>query len=162
MKGKLIIASAVAALFTSTAWAQMGPGMMGAVGPGGSGRGPGMMGGYGPGGSGMGPGMMGGYGRGGFGGLELSEEQRAKIAEIQQDITRKQWDLMRKMHDQGYSMHQFGATGSVDESAARKAYQDMADARKAMFEATLDARKRMEAVLTKEQREQLRGESHCG
>jgi len=118
--------------------------------------GPGMMGGYGPGGYGMGPGMMGGYGPGGYGGLNLSDEQRAKIAAIQQEVSRKQWDLIGKMHEQGYHMDQFNAPGTVDESAARKAYQVMSDAHKAMFETMLESRKRIDAVLTNEQREQLR------
>ncbi len=175
MKRKLIAAAAVAALFSATAWAQMGPGMMG-----GYGMGPGMMGGYGPGGYGMGPGMMGpgmtgGYGMGpgmmgpgmmgGYGayaGLNLSDEQRAKIAEIQQDVSRKQWELMGKMREQGFQMHRFDAPGTADDSAARKAYQVMADARKAMFENSLDARKRIDAVLTKDQREQLQRSPHCG
>lgn len=104
----------------------------------------------------MGQGMMGGYGQGGYAGLNLSDEQRGKIGEIQQDVSRRQWELMGKMHEQSYHMHQFDAPGPVDESAARKSYQVMSDAHKAMFESTLEARKRIEAVLTKEQLEQQR------
>ena len=147
MKRILIAVAAAAALLAAPAWAQMGPGMMGGYGtgpgmtgpgmmggygpggygPGGYGMGPGMMGGYGPGGYGpggygMGPGMMGGYG--GYGGLNLTDEQRAKIDAIQQEASRKQWDLMGKTHEQ-------------------------------MSALMLDARKRVDAVLTKEQREQL-------
>ena len=137
MKRILIAAAAAAALLAAPAWAQMGPGMMGGYGtgpgmmggygpggygPGGYGMGPGMMGGYSPGGYGMGPGMMGGYG--GYGGLNLTDEQRAKIDAIQQEASRKQWDLMGKTHEQ-------------------------------MSALMLDARKRVDAVLTKEQREQL-------
>jgi len=166
MKRKLIAAAAIAALFSAAAWAQMGPGMMGGSGPG-YGMGPGMMGGYGPGGmgpgmmggygpGGMGPGMMGGYGPGGYGGLNLRDEQRAKITAIQQEVSRKQWELMGKMHEQSYHMDQFNAPGAVDESVARKAYQVMSDAHKAMFETMLESRKRIDAVLTNEQREQLR------
>jgi Spy/CpxP family protein refolding chaperone len=132
----------------------MGPGMMG--GYGGYGMGPGIMGGYG--GYGMGPGMMGGYGGyGGYGyGVDLSREQRAKMAEIQQEFGRKQWNLMEKMHEEGGPMYQAFGSGALDEKAARKAYQDMADAQKQMFEAQLEARKKIDAVLTPEQREQMR------
>ena len=155
MKRKLIAAAAIAALFSATAWAQMGPGTMGPgmMGPGM--MGPGMMG---PGM--MGPGMMPGYGP--YSGINLSDEQRAKIAEIQQDVWRRQWDLMGKMHEQGFQMHQLFDPGKSDDAAARKAYQTMADAHKQMFEATLDARKRIDAVLTKEQREQLKRNSRGG
>ena len=133
--------------------------MMGGYG---YGMGPGMMGGYGGYGSGygMGPGMMGGYGgygpRGyGYGyGLNLSDEQRSKIAAIQREDYEKRWKVMEKMHDQGGPMDLLW--GAKDDKEARKAYQEMADAQKEMFELNLQTRKRMDAVLTPEQREQLK------
>jgi Spy/CpxP family protein refolding chaperone len=170
MKRKLILAAAIAAVFSAAAWAQwgpgygMGPGMMGGY----YGMGPGMMWGDGPGG--MGPGMMGGYGmRGGDGpgmmwgyggdeyrGLKLTAEQRAKIADIRRDVSRKHWELMGKVHDERYQVYEYDAAGKLDENAARKAYQALNDAHKALFEYGLEARKRIEAVLTDEQRDQLR------
>ena len=57
----------------------------------GYGMGPGMMGGgYGA-GYGMGPGMM-GYGW--RADLNLTSEQRGKIAKIENDVRRKHWELM--------------------------------------------------------------------
>jgi Spy/CpxP family protein refolding chaperone len=126
----------------------MGPGMMGGYegyGPG-YGMGPGMMGGYGP-------GMMGGYGRGGYGAaLNLTDEQRDKIAEIQRDLAQKRWTLMASMHEQRFAMFKSGA---ADDATLRKSFQAMQETQKQMFEASLDAGKRMEAVLTPEQRKQL-------
>ena len=105
----------------------MGPGMMGGygMGPGmmgGYGMGPGMMGGYG-----MGPGMMGGCGGYGYGynALNLSDAQRDKIAKIQEEAGRSQWEIMSKM-------------------------------RAAAVQGAVEAQKKIDAVLTKEQREQLR------
>jgi Spy/CpxP family protein refolding chaperone len=123
----------------------------GGYGPG-YGMGPGMMGGYGPGG--MGPGMMGGFGPGAYYGLDLTTEQRAKIGEIRKEFSEKQWELMGKLHAQGGPMDEAFA-GPFDEKAARKAYESMADAHKKMFEASLQMRKRIEAVLTPEQRQQM-------
>ncbi|HXZ92943.1 MAG TPA: Spy/CpxP family protein refolding chaperone [Burkholderiales bacterium] len=154
----------------------MGPGMMGGYG----GYGPGMMGGYGgygpgygmgPGygrgygrGSGMGPGMMGGYGPGGCGGygygwehLKLTDEQRAKIDKILQDSAHQRWELMGKMHEQGWKMRELYASGKADDGALKQAYDTMSAMRKSMFENNLETRKKIDAVLTKEQREQLRG-----
>ncbi len=145
----------------------MGPGMMGSYGQG-YGMCPGMMGGYGQGygmgfgmmggygqGYGMGPGMMGGYyGHGGYADLDLSPEQRAQMRAIQRDLMQKRWQLMEQMHAQAET---FDDAGAFDEQAARRAYDAMAAARKQMFEAQLDARKRMTAVLTDEQRARLRG-----
>jgi len=115
------------------------------------GMGPGMMGGYGDGGYGMGPGMMGGY-RGAYADLKLTDEQRDKIAEIQNDLFRKRWALMSSMHEQRY---QALRSGERDEAAQRKSFEAMQAIQKQMFESSLDASKRMEAVLTPEQRKQL-------
>ena len=131
-----------------------GHGMMGGHG-GGYGMGPGMMGGYG-GGSGMGPGMMGGYGKEALAGLKLSAEQQKQITAIQQETARSMWQLMGTMHEQGYHMHGMFGPGAFDEAAARKAFQAMQDARQAMFDLQLEAHKKIDAVLTKEQRDQLR------
>jgi Spy/CpxP family protein refolding chaperone len=144
----------------------MGPGMMGGYGPGGGyGMGPGMMGGYGRGyGYGMGPGMMGGYGPGGCGGygygwenLKLSDAQRTKIDKILEDSARQRWELMGKMHEQGWKMRELYASGKADDAALKQAYDTMSAMRKSMFENNLETRKKIDAVLTKEQREQLRG-----
>ena len=147
------------ALLAGAALAQpygMGPGMMG--GGGGYGPGPGMMGGYGGGGGwGMGPGMMGGaYGADALAGLDLSAEQRKQIAEIQEQTAKARWQLMGTMHEQDYHMYGMMGMGSVDEAAARKGYEAMAATQKAMFDLSLGAIKRIDAVLTPEQREKLR------
>jgi Spy/CpxP family protein refolding chaperone len=140
MKRILISAAlAGAAILAGTALGQgygMGPGMMG--------------GGHGP-GYGMGPGMMGGYGPG-YAALNLTDEQRKKIDAIQEEVWSKQGELMGRMHAQSYRMHDFG---KADDAAARKAFDEMATAHKQMFETRLEARKRIDAVLTPEQRKQL-------
>lgn len=136
-----------------------GPGMMG--GHGGYGTGPGMMGGYGhggPGGRGMGPGMMWQHGGpGDMRALDLSADQRKKIDEIMEETSKAHWALMGTMHQQDFHMHRRFGPGALDEQEARKAFQAMSDAHKAMFELNLEARKRIDAVLTAEQRAKLRG-----
>lgn len=163
---RTLIGAAIAAILATAAWAQpdygpgygMGPGMMGDYGPGGGygyGMGPGMMGGYGR-GYGMGPGMMGGYGPGGYYGLKLSDEQRSKIADIQQEQWRKQWALMSAMHELRFKQFRAEESGKSGDADARKSYQAFADLQKQMFENSLETRKRIDAVLTKEQREDLK------
>ncbi len=129
-----------------------GSGMMGGYG-GGYGMGPGMMGG---GGYGMGPGMMGGHSNEAFAGLKLSADQQKKIAAIQQENSKAMWALMGTMHEQGFHMHGMFAPGPFDEAEARKGFQTMQDTQKAMFEMQLEAHRKIDAVLTKEQLEQLR------
>ena len=162
MKRKLITA-AIGAILATAAWAQTDPG----YGPGDCGMGPGMMGGYGMGsgmmggngmgmgGYGMGPGMMGGFGPGGYYGLKLSDEQRRKIADIQEQNWQKQWALMKSMHELQFRGARAESSGKTDDAEARKTYQAASELHKQMFENSLDARKRIDSVLTKEQREQL-------
>jgi Spy/CpxP family protein refolding chaperone len=155
----IAIALATSALLAGTASAQpgYGPGMMGGNGPGmmggygaggyGGGYGHGMMGGYG----GMGPGMMGGP-NGGLDVPDLTADQRSKIRLAQQDFWKKQWPLMQQMHA---TMWDEGA-GGFDEQAARKNYEAASALHKQMFENGLEMRKRVDAVLTPKQKEQLR------
>jgi Spy/CpxP family protein refolding chaperone len=155
MKRTLISAAlAAAAVLAVPATAQM----MGGYGPG-YGMGPGMMGGYGGGygpGYGMGPGMMWGYGGGyGYGNLNLTSEQRAKIAEIQEGFRKKQWALMQSMHEVRWGQADAYREGKLDENAVRKSFDAMTELRKQMFENSLAARKGIDAVLTPEQRKQL-------
>lgn len=137
-------------------WGMMGPGY---------GPGPGMMGpGYGPGagmmgqgyGYGPGPGMMGGWG-GGFGALppDLTNEQRTQIGQIANDMRTRQWPLMQQMHALMWGTGGPG-TGAFDEQAERHDYDQVAALQKQMFENMLDARKRIDAVLTPQQRDELR------
>lgn len=157
MKLKNVLAGvAVSLALAGVAVAQpygMGPGMMGGYGGGGYGMGPGMMGGYG--GYGMGPGMMSGYANSAYAGLDLTPEQQKTIAGIQEQASKAMWQLMGTMHGQGYHMQGMFGPGPLDDAAARKAFQTMSETQKAMFELQLDARKKVDAVLTKEQREKL-------
>lgn len=157
----------------------MGPGMMG-MGPGmmgGRGMGPGMMGGYGMGpgmmgrgmmwddrddwddrymGRGMmGPGMMGGYGYGPA--LDLTEQQQAKIAQIQDDFRKKQWDLAAKMDAERTKLNEIYYSGKRDPATIDNQYKKIYDLRRQMVQLSLDAQNRMDSVLTKEQRERFRG-----
>jgi Spy/CpxP family protein refolding chaperone len=150
------VVTAICLAASATAFGQgygYGRGMMGGYGPGMMG-GPGMM--EGPGSGTMGPGMMWGYSRSAYAGIDLTAEQRKKIAEIEDQTSQAQWKLMGSMHQMGFQMHESFAPGAIDEGAARKAFDSMSATRKAMFDLMLDARKRMDAVLTKEQRDQLR------
>lgn len=133
-----------------------GPGMMGGFGPG-YGAGPGMMGGWGH-GYGMGPGMMGGYGAGpALWMLDLSAEQRAELAKIQDEARSRQWEIAGRMHDEMAKYPEsMGAQGRRDRADVLAAYDRMAALRRQRVEIALDTAERTDKVLTPEQREQLR------
>lgn len=103
-------------------------------------------------GDGMDQGVMGHWG---VEGLDLTDEQRAKIAEIRRELSRKQGALMGQMHASGAHPREGYRDGQYDEMAVRKRYEAMAGLRQQMFENRLEARKRMDSVLTPQQREQL-------
>ena len=127
----------------------MGPGMMGGYG-GGYGMGPGMMGGYG---HGMGPGMMGGY----WGsGLDLTEEQQAKINKIQDESRKSHWALMSTMMDQQAKLRDLYSAPKRDAAAIDEAYKAFGKLQQQMYDTSVEVQKRMEAVLTQEQQEKLR------
>jgi len=155
----------------------MGPGMMGGYGAGTRGYGPGhgpggrgawadsdeggcgmvgMMGGYG-----AGPGMMGGMGMMGLGlgpiaRLDLDDNQRAQVLKIDDDLRRKNWDVMGKMQDEMAKLRDAWWSDKRDRAAILAAYRRMSDLRLTMLENSLDARDRAEAQLTSQQRDQLR------
>ena len=133
----------------------MGPGMMGpGYGPGyGYGMGPGMMGSFGP-DYGIGSGTMFGYGT--RSDLNLSAEQRSKIAKIQNDVRRKHWEIMGKMQDEQALMNEQYYSDQRDDAALSKSYRKMSELRQQMFDLSLSAQKQIDAVLTKEQRDKLR------
>ncbi len=150
------VAMAASVVFMGAALAQphggMGSGMVGGCdGYGAFGMGPGMMGG-----EGMGPGAMHGGTDAALAGLALTQEQRKKITDIREAASKTMWDLMGTMHRQGRRMWGMYGPGGYDEAAARKSFQAMNEAQKAMFETRLELRKKIDAVLTDEQREKLR------
>ncbi len=135
-----------------------GPGMMGNYGPG--------RGGYGAGAGGYGPGMMGGgmmggyghgYGRGGMMGLgplqalDLSNEQLSKINQIQDETRRRNWGVMGKLIDEQSHMRDLFLADKRDPAAIGKQAMKIADLRRQMLEASVDAHNRVEALLNKEQ-----------
>lgn len=143
-----------------------GPGMMGnyGAGTGPSGYGPGMMGSYGYHGS---PGMMGGsYGPGMMGGgmmgwgplyaLNLNEQQLTKINQIRDESRRKNWDVMGKVLDERSRLRDMLASDKRDPAAIGKQFTKVAELRRQLLEASVDTHNRIEALLTKEQRDQLR------
>jgi Spy/CpxP family protein refolding chaperone len=133
----------------------MGPGMMG-YGHG-YGMGPGMMG-FGP-SYGMGSGMMAGYGwdcHGAYGGVDLTKEQQAKLASIQDELAREQFDRMNAMHEEQAKLRGLYSAPQRDDSAIAASRERLRKLQEEIHQAALDARKAMDAVLTPDQREQMR------
>jgi len=150
-----------------------GPGMMGGggYGPGmmgGGGYGAGMMGGggYGPGmrgGGGYGPGMMGGHGPGGgmmgfgpLGALDLKDDQRDKIFAIQEEARTKNFGTMTQMRAEQYKMAKMYNAEKADPKLIGEQQKKVDELRRQMIQSRVETRNEIEAVLTPEQKKQLR------
>lgn len=106
-------------------------------------------------GYGMGPGMMRGWGFAAAG-LALSDEQQEKIDKIHADVADTQWNLAGKIFAAAGKLHELIADEAPDRSAVEAAYKALSDLRLQQIELRLDTRAKVDAVLTKPQREQLR------
>lgn len=107
----------------------------------------GMMGGYG---------MMDGYRMQRYGGLDLSADQMSKIDKIRDETRKKHWDLMGKMMDEGVRLRELRNAEKPDPAVIGKQYAKIQDLRRQMLEQSIDAENHMEALLTKEQKDQFR------
>jgi Spy/CpxP family protein refolding chaperone len=122
----------------------MGGGMMDMMMGGGPGGGIGMMGG----------GMMGGMGPVWM--LDLTDEQRGKIEKIHDDVRRKNWDTWGKIMDEQSKLRDLYLGETVDARKVGAAYAGIAKLQQQVIESGVEAHNRVQAVLTKEQKEQLR------
>ena len=138
---KMMTLGAALALTTSFAFAQ--------------GYGPGMMGDYGLGGAGMmtGPGMMGGPMTTS---LKLTDEQEDKLFALHEQMRAKNFATMGKMRTEAFKLNRLLKAENVDSKAVLEQQKKVDEARREMFASHLEMRKQFEAVLTPEQRKQMR------
>ena len=106
----------------------------------------------------MGPGMMGGA----HFSLDLNDAQRSQVNKIQDEVRRKNWDVLGKMQDEMAKLRDAYASDKPDRAAILGAYKRIGELRLQRIENTLDATEKLEGVLTKEQREQLRRSGPLG
>jgi Spy/CpxP family protein refolding chaperone len=121
----------------------MGQGMMERGMPRGRTMGPGMMG------QGMGPDAM-------FDGLDLTEEQQAKLQKIRDELRDRHWESMGQIMKEGSRMRDLFAAPKMDRPALEAAHRRMSALREQMFMAQLDAHGQIEASLMPEKRIKLR------
>ncbi|MBI1175096.1 MAG: periplasmic heavy metal sensor [Sideroxydans sp.] len=119
-----------------------------------------------------GPGMMGGggYGRGMMGGgmmesprmgmihmLDLSDEQRAKINKLSDQLQHDNWATMGAMMDETAKLRDLYEADKRDPAAIGNEYQKIFDLKRQMIVAMLTTQNKIEDLLTDAQRAQLKG-----
>jgi Spy/CpxP family protein refolding chaperone len=107
-------------------------------------------------GGGMGRGMMGGMHGAPFQMLDLTSEQRTKINKIHDELRRKNWEALGKIHDEEAKLRDLYAADKRDPKAIGAVYGSIYALKRQMIEAGIDAHNRMEALLTDAQRAQLK------
>jgi Spy/CpxP family protein refolding chaperone len=109
---------------------------------------------------GMGSGMMGGgmgmMGMGPYHMLNLSDDQRAKVNKTQDDLRRKHWETMGKIMDEQARLRDLYDADKRDNAAILKVHDQIDQLHRKMRETHLSAEGQIEALLTKEQRDQLK------
>ncbi len=153
---KLLMLVSALSLFAATAamaddddryW---GPhGMMGSWG----GMGSDMMGGGMMGGGMMGGGMM-GYAPYQF--LNLTDDQRSRINKIQDEERRKHWQTMGKVMDERARLRDLYQADKRDSQAILKVQEQIDQLQRKMLELHLNTQNQVEALLSQEQRDQLK------
>jgi len=107
--------------------------------------------------TGGGPGMMGMHM---FAALDLTDEQRAKIARIFEDARRKNWDAMGKVMDESAALRDLYNAPTHDVAAIGRQTVKIAELRRPIIEAMVTAHDQIEALLTTEQKGRLRSFHH--
>jgi Spy/CpxP family protein refolding chaperone len=87
-----------------------------------------------------------------LGGLKLTGDQRNKVTEIERDLKRRQWKLIGAIRELRWKQHDAFKAAELDVGTVRRNYEEMSALRKEMFDLAVDGRKRVESVLTREQR----------
>ena len=126
----------------------------------GYGQGRGMMGNGPQGGGMMGGGMMGyGYGQQGggvFAGINLTEEQRQKVLSVQEEHRQKNWAAMGEVQAEQYKLRSLYGADKVDADKVTEQQKKVDELRRQMLKSRLEAHNQMVAILTPEQRKELR------
>jgi Spy/CpxP family protein refolding chaperone len=108
-------------------------------------------------GYGYGPGMRGGYGPGmGYGAAfaNLSDEQRTKIAAIQEQHRARNWKLMGELRAEQFKLRELYASERADSAAVATQQKKVDGLREQMWKQHEGRRGEIDAVLTPEQRKE--------
>ena len=124
----------------------------------GYGYGPGMMG-QGRGMMGQGQGMMGGQGMQGgsmWAALNLTDEQREKVLAIQEEHRKKNWAAMGEVRAEQFKLRSLYGADKPDANKVVEQQKKVDALRQQMLKSRVETHNQIAAVLTPEQRKQLR------
>ncbi len=84
--------------------------------------------------------------------LDLTDEQRAEIGKIHDNLRDQHWELKGKLQDQYRKLEDLNAAASVDKAAIDAVYDEIFALRRQLVQASTDARTETAKLLSDEQR----------
>ena len=96
-----------------------------------------------------------------FAALDLTDQQRAKIARILEDARRKNWDAMGKVMEESATLRDLYAGPTHDAAAIGRQTVKIAELRRPIIETMVMAHDQIAALLTTEQKARLRSFHHA-
>ncbi len=111
-------------------------------------------------GYGMHHGMMLGADRHMFRMLNLSDDQRAKISKLSDDLDHDNWARQGLINDESARLRDLYEADKRDPAAIGEEYKKIFDLKRQMIEAYLTTQNQIDAVLTPEQRAQMKDMHH--
>ncbi len=88
--------------------------------------------------------------------LDLSDQQNDRIETILEQARDVQWDLSRRVRDEQWQLMKLVSADSPDPAQVGKQYAGVSELSRQILENSIDARRRIDALLTQEQRDDLR------
>jgi len=104
--------------------------------------------------------MMGGMGA--LRGLDLSEEQRAKLHKIEDEQRKKTWGLTGKIMDESAKLRELYGADAPDANKIGAVYDRIFDLKRELIVTGIEARNKARALLTPEQQKQLKQQRRGG
>jgi Spy/CpxP family protein refolding chaperone len=86
----------------------------------------------------------------------LTDEQRKQLSSIRREASDKHWNLMGKVRTERLHLQDLYSAESPDPEAIGAQQKKLLALRQQMIDVSVDAQKRLDALLTKEQKEALR------
>jgi Spy/CpxP family protein refolding chaperone len=97
-----------------------------------------------------------GRGGGGFGALNLTDEQREKIAVAQEKSRSRNWETMGQLRSEQFKLRQMAYSDRIEPAAYTEQQKKVDELRRNMLRARIESRNEIDAILTPEQRKQFR------
>jgi Spy/CpxP family protein refolding chaperone len=94
--------------------------------------------------------------------LKLSDEQRAKVNKLNDELRKKHWAGMGAIMDESAKLRDLYAAEKRDPAAIGQIYQRIFEQKRQMIESSIDTQNHIDEILTPEQLAQLKQMKHRG